>query len=76
MGMRLPARRRAEKTNYEMAGALIDIAERTLLLRLPLGAALRRAAGLQRSTWGTAFAHFGIGVTLMGIVSVTTWGLA
>ena len=24
--------------------------------------------------WGTAFAHFGIGVTLLGIVSVTAWG--
>jgi cytochrome c-type biogenesis protein CcmF len=32
-----------------------------------------RAAGLPRSTWGTAFAHFGIAVTLLGIVSVSTW---
>lgn len=59
---------------FVMAGALIDLAERTLFLRLPLGAALRRAAGLPRSAWGTAFAHFGIGVTLMGIVVVTAWG--
>ena len=59
---------------FVMAGALIDLAERTLFLRLPLGAALRRAAGLPRSAWGTAFAHFGIGVTLMGIVIVTAWG--
>ncbi|MGA7955940.1 MAG: cytochrome c-type biogenesis CcmF C-terminal domain-containing protein, partial [Xanthobacteraceae bacterium] len=36
--------------------------------------ALRRALGLPRSAWGTAFAHFGIGVTLMGIVAVTAWG--
>ena len=35
---------------------------------------LRRARGLPRSAWGTAFAHFGIGVTLMGIVVVTAWG--
>jgi cytochrome c-type biogenesis protein CcmF len=59
---------------FVMAGALIDIAERTLILRLPLHAALRRAAGLPRSAWGTAFAHFGIGVTLLGIVAVTAWG--
>ncbi len=59
---------------FVMAGALIDIAERTMILRVPLGAALRRAAGLPRSAWGTAFAHFGIGVTLMGIVVVTAWG--
>jgi cytochrome c-type biogenesis protein CcmF len=37
-------------------------------------AALRRAVGLPRSAWGTAFAHFGIGVTLLGIVAVTAWG--
>jgi cytochrome c-type biogenesis protein CcmF len=59
---------------FVMAGALIDIAERTMVLRVPLGAALRRAVGLPRSAWGTAFAHFGMGVTLIGIVVVTAWG--
>jgi cytochrome c-type biogenesis protein CcmF len=59
---------------FVMAGAVIDLAERTLFLRVPLATALRRAAGLPRSAWGTAFAHFGIGVTLMGIVVVTAWG--
>jgi cytochrome c-type biogenesis protein CcmF len=59
---------------FVMTGALIDLTERTLILRIPLGAALRRAAGLPRSAWGTAFAHFGIGVTLLGIVVVTAWG--
>jgi cytochrome c-type biogenesis protein CcmF len=59
---------------FVMAGALIDIAERTMILRVPFGAALRRATGLPRSAWGTAAAHFGIGVTLIGIVAVTAWG--
>jgi cytochrome c-type biogenesis protein CcmF len=59
---------------FVMAGALIDIAERTMILRVPFGAALRRAAGLPRSAWGTAVAHFGIGATLLGIVAVTAWG--
>jgi cytochrome c-type biogenesis protein CcmF len=59
---------------FVMAGAVVDIAERTMVLRVPLGAALRRAAGLPRSAWGTAVAHFGIGVTLLGIVAVTAWG--
>ena len=59
---------------FVMAGALTDIVERTMILRVPLGAALRRAAGLPRSAWGTAFAHFGLGVTLLGIVVVTAWG--
>jgi cytochrome c-type biogenesis protein CcmF len=59
---------------FVMAGALIDIAERTMILRVPLAAALRRAAGLPRSAWGTVVAHFGIGTTLLGIVAVTAWG--
>ena len=59
---------------FIMAGALIDVAERTSFLRMPLSAVLRRAAGLPRSAWGTAFAHFGIGVSLMGIIAVTAWG--
>ncbi len=60
---------------FVMAGAVIDIAERTMIFRVPFRAALQRAAGLPRSAWGTAFAHFGIGVTLLGIVSVTAWGV-
>jgi cytochrome c-type biogenesis protein CcmF len=59
---------------FVMAGAVTDIVERTMILRVPFGAALRRAAGLPRSAWGTAVAHFGIGVTLMGLVVVTAWG--
>ncbi len=58
-----------------MAGALIDLVERTGLLRLPLAdGALRAAGGLPRSAWGTAFAHFGLGLTLLGIVGAGTWG--
>ena len=59
---------------FVMAGAVTDIVERTMILRLPLRAAVRRAIGLPRSVWGTAFGHFGIGATLLGIVAVTAWG--
>ena len=59
---------------FVMVGAVTDIAERTMILRVPFNVALRRAIGLPRSVWGTAFAHFGIGATLLGIVSVTAWG--
>ena len=38
-----------------------------------LRTAARRARGLPRSTWGTAFAHAGVGVALIGIVCETTW---
>src|SRR5450432_806702 len=58
---------------FVIAGALSDLAERTGLFRVPLAIAMRRARGLPRSTWGTVFAHAGVGVALIGIVCETTW---
>jgi cytochrome c-type biogenesis protein CcmF len=58
---------------FVIAGALSDLAERTGLFRLPLAIALRRARGLPRASWGTVFAHAGIGIALIGIVCETTW---
>jgi cytochrome c-type biogenesis protein CcmF len=58
---------------FAMAGALTDIVERTGLFRFPLSVVRQRAMGLPRSVWGTAVAHFGVAVTLLGIVSVSTW---
>jgi cytochrome c-type biogenesis protein CcmF len=58
---------------FVIAGALSDLAERTGLFRVPFGTALRRARGLPRSSWGTVFAHAGVGVALIGIVCETTW---
>jgi cytochrome c-type biogenesis protein CcmF len=58
---------------FVIAGALCDLVERTGLFRMPLGTAIRRARGLPRATWGTAFAHAGVGVALIGIVCETTW---
>jgi cytochrome c-type biogenesis protein CcmF len=58
---------------FVIAGAVTDIVERTGLFRLPLTTALHRARGLPRSAWGTAFAHAGLGVALIGIVCETTW---
>ncbi|MGZ8310309.1 MAG: heme lyase CcmF/NrfE family subunit [Rhodoplanes sp.] len=59
---------------FVMAGAVTDLAERTGLFREPATASLTRARGLPRSVWGTALAHFGLGVTLLGIVCGTEWG--
>jgi cytochrome c-type biogenesis protein CcmF len=59
---------------FIMAGALTDIAERTALLRTTLKASLARAGGLPRSAWGTALAHFAVGLTLLGMVGETQWG--
>src|SRR5271157_1425065 len=58
---------------FVIGGAITDFAERTGLFRVPFTIALRRALGLPRSAWGTAFAHAGIGVALIGIVCETTW---
>jgi cytochrome c-type biogenesis protein CcmF len=43
------------------------------LFREPMSASLRRAAGLPRSAFGTTLAHFGMGVTLLGIVGTTAF---
>ena len=59
---------------FVMAGAVTDIVERTSLLRAPLSTVWQRAKGLPRSNWGTAVAHFGLGVALMGIIGETQWG--
>jgi len=59
---------------YVIAGALTDLVERTALVKVPLGTAFARARGLPRSTWGTAFAHVGLGVTLLGIIGETQLG--
>jgi cytochrome c-type biogenesis protein CcmF len=58
---------------FVMTGAVTDIVERIGLFRFTLAVVRRRAAGLPRSVWGTAFAHFGIAMTLLGVVSVGTW---
>ena len=58
---------------FVVAGAMSDLAERIGLFRLPAATAMQRARGLPRSTWGSAFAHAGLGVALIGVVCETTW---
>src|SRR5262249_50578669 len=60
---------------FVVTGAVSEIVERTGLLKVPLATALRRAVGLPRSAWGAAFAHVGIGITLLGIIGETQWSL-
>ena len=59
---------------YVMTGAVVDLVERTGLMRMPMAVVAKRAAGLPRSTWGTAVAHFGIAVSLLGIIGAAAWG--
>jgi cytochrome c-type biogenesis protein CcmF len=58
---------------FVMIGAMVDIAERIGLFRVSFSVVRKRAAGLPRSAWGTALAHTGIAVTLLGIVCVSAW---
>lgn len=58
---------------FVISGAVVDLVERTMLFRMPFATAMRRARGLPRATWGTAFAHAGVGVALIGIVCESTW---
>jgi cytochrome c-type biogenesis protein CcmF len=58
---------------FVIAGAISDLAERTALFRSSPSVSFRRARGLPRSAWGSAFAHAGIGLALIGIVCETTW---
>jgi cytochrome c-type biogenesis protein CcmF len=59
---------------FVIVGAIIDMVERTGVWRAPFPIAARRAVGLPRSAWGAAFAHIGLGVTLLGVVGETQWG--
>jgi cytochrome c-type biogenesis protein CcmF len=58
---------------FVMGGAVTDLIERTGILRMPFATVRARAIGLPRSAWGTMTAHFGIGLTLLGIISATHW---
>jgi cytochrome c-type biogenesis protein CcmF len=59
---------------FAMTGALVDLSERIQLFRQPIGVSLRRFVGLPRSAIGTAIAHFGLGVCLLGIASEAYYG--
>lgn len=56
-----------------MVGSISEIAFRIKLGRASLAESWRRGAGLPRSAWGTAVAHFGVGVTVLGVVGATAW---
>lgn len=54
-------------------GALADLWYRAGFNKVSASVAFQRLAGLPRSAFGTAFAHLGFGVTVLGIVAVTTF---
>ena len=56
-----------------IGGALTDIALKSGVGTVPAATALRRFAGLPRSIYGTALAHLGLGLTVLGLVGVTSF---
>ncbi len=57
---------------FLVASAFWDLGERIVGRASGLGAIWSRAAGLPRSAYGTALAHAGVGVTVIGIAA-TAW---
>ena len=54
-------------------GSVAEVIERSKLGRIPFGESMRRLVGLPRTIWSTAIGHLGLGLTVLGIVSVTAW---
>lgn len=58
---------------WVMTGSVTDLATRAGLGKVKPAIAWRRLIGLPRSAFGTALAHFGLGVSVIGIVAVTAF---
>ena len=56
-------------------GAIAELIDRAGFGRMAIGLSMRRLIGLPRSAFSTALAHFGLGVTVIGIVTATAWQL-
>jgi cytochrome c-type biogenesis protein CcmF len=58
---------------YLMIGSMAELWLRAGLGRMSLSKSFGRLKGLPRSIYGTALAHFGVGVTVIGIVAVSAF---
>ena len=54
-------------------GALAELIDRAQFGRIAWRQSFRRLFGLPRTAWATAIAHFGVGVTVIGIVATSAW---
>jgi cytochrome c-type biogenesis protein CcmF len=54
-------------------GALWELALKIKLFAAPLGTSMSRLMGLPGSSLGTTFAHLGLGIAVLGIVSISAW---
>ena len=58
---------------WVMAGAVAEILFRARLGHASAGEVARRLVNLPGSAWGTACAHFGVGLMVLGIVATSAW---
>jgi cytochrome c-type biogenesis protein CcmF len=56
-------------------GAIAELVDRAGLMRMAPTQSIRRLVGLPRSAFSTAIAHFGLGVSVIGIVTASAWQL-
>ena len=58
---------------YVALGSLTELAARAKVGKAGREEVLRRLANLPRSAWGSAVAHFGVGLTVIGVVATSAW---
>jgi cytochrome c-type biogenesis protein CcmF len=58
---------------WVIVGSIAEIATRSGFPKVSAATAFARIRGMPRSIWGTAFGHLGLGLTLLGIVSVSAF---
>ena len=56
-------------------GAIAELVDRAGIGRMSLATSWHRLIGLPRSAFSTALAHFGMGVSVIGVVAATAWNL-
>jgi cytochrome c-type biogenesis protein CcmF len=59
---------------YLIVGSFADVASRIAGRGVPFRVSIARAVGLPRSAWGTAIAHAGLGLSVLGLAA-TGWGV-
>jgi cytochrome c-type biogenesis protein CcmF len=60
---------------FAVAGAASELADRAALFREPFAVSLTRLRGLPRAAFGTALAHMGVGIVLLGVVAEGGWSV-
>ncbi|SDG36412.1 heme lyase CcmF/NrfE family subunit [Pelagibacterium luteolum] len=58
---------------WVMVGAIADLVDRAAFGRTGFRQSMARLRGLPRTAWSTALAHFGMGVTVLGVVCATAF---